>query len=551
MTNQNVTANYNTRRLKLYGQFDFNTPHVNFKGNSSNSIADSGRVSLLSRQTNRSYKINFYTYEAGLDWDITQRHQVSARYNGHFDDFVAPKRSDVRKYNPDNNSFSALTATTNIVEPYYFDHLNLGYRYKLDSAGALLSVDMHWMKYKNFSDGFLLSEPADTNHGSSQRRETLFFHQPGFITIRSAKADILLPFPKISFKAGIKASLVNNDNQFRFDSLSQGTLSEAKSMSNHFKYREAILAGYLSVSKKLEKTSLEAGIRIEHTDARGYTVKADVDNRWAYLQFFPSISLDQKIGENNKLNISVSRRINRPQYNDLNPVRWYNDPYFYYSGNPDLQAELAWVFSTAFSFRNGLSLTGTFNRRTNFISTLLTLDSQTTAIKSITANFREMNRLDLLALLPVQITDFWNVNLSGTLTHTSYPLSMIDGLKHLALWSTSVSLQQRLTLPLQVQMEVSAVYVSDELQGIYRRSQNFYADVGVKKSMLGNRLSILLNYTDFLRTNRYKAKSLSDFTDYQIYERKDTNRFGISIRYHIGNSSGGNKSNKTEEQERV
>jgi hypothetical protein len=322
-------------------------------------------------------------------------------------------------------------------------------------------------------------------------------------------------------------------------------------MSNHFKYRERILAGYLSVSKKINRTALEAGIRIEHTDARGYTVKSDVNNRWNYLQFFPSISVGQEIGEDNKLNISISRRINRPQYNDLNPVRWYNDPYFYYSGNPGLQAELAWIFSTAFSFKNGLSITGTYNRRTNFISTLLALDSQTTAIKSIIANFREMNRVDLLALLPVRITEFWNLNVNGTISHTSYPLSMVSGLRHLALWSTSVSLQQRLTLPAEVQIEVSAIYVSDELQGIYRRSQNFYADIGLKKSMFGNRVKILLNYTDFLRTNRYKARSLSDLTDYRIFERKDTNRFGFSIRYHIGNSSGSNKSNKTEEQERI
>ncbi len=162
-----------------------------------------------------------------------------------------------------------------------------------------------------------------------------------------------------------------------------------------------VAAAYLSVSKKIRRTSVLAGLRVEHTDAKGYTVKDGFTNSWAYTSFFPSVSIDQELKQH-KLNLSLSRRINRPTYADLNPVRWYTDQYFYYAGNPALVPKMAWLLSAAWTFHRKYILTATYGFRDDYMSKRLSVDSAGQAVKSQTANFSHLQRLDLLFLCPLQ-----------------------------------------------------------------------------------------------------------------------------------------------------
>lgn len=116
-------------------------------------------------------------------------------------------------------------------------------------------------------------------------------NQPGSVKIFSVKADADLPFRNFSLKTGLKYAEVENDNQFRFDSLQAGNFIEIEDISNHFKYKERIAAAYISGFKIIGKTAIEVGLRIEHTNADGYTIKKDISNTWDHTTLFPSLSL--------------------------------------------------------------------------------------------------------------------------------------------------------------------------------------------------------------------------------------------------------------------
>jgi len=551
MTNQTISAGLNTTAWNIYGLFDYNTPHSFTKSRSSNSVISNNDSLHLLRNNTTTYKIHYYTYRMGLGWQPTKHHQLAVHYHGYFDDFLADKYSTLRQSHTNGTPQSTLQTSTMIDEPYYYDALNFHYQYEWDSSKNKLSFDAHGINYRNYSDGTMTSIRLLPGSPAAGDPEQLLSHQPGFIRIRSAKADLHKSLGPFTLKAGFKYAFVSNDNNYQFDSVIQGIRKEALSMSDHFKYAEKVSALYTSLSRDWEKTSITAGLRLEYTDATGLTVKTGSKNEWSYLRVFPNLSVDRQINSNNKLNISISRRINRPAYADLNPVRWYNDPQFYYTGNPHLIPEMAWIVSASNSFRSRYILTASYTRRNHYMTKLLLRDSSTGAISSLTANFSGMDRADILLSAPFRITAAWSAQLTGGVNYSHNPVQDKTGQQFLQQWAGTLTLLQQFKLPCQIEADLNTYLFSNELWGIYRRYGTAFADLGLKKSFLRRQLDIVINCSDVFNSNRFKGKSLAGETDYRYYDKRDTRRLTLSVRYHFGGKDTGRRPNRIEEQDRL
>lgn len=552
MLNENLAASYRSRKLTLSASFDYNMPHRFMESKNGNTFVESGQQMTIRRKLETPTKIHFYTYKAQADWQLAPRHQLNAGYHGYLDDYVKDNAlSVVSKYNAEGKLLGIVKSNNYLEEPYHYDAANLGYQFQIDSLGKKLTADAHYISYRNFSDGTLSTEYFDPAGAPSAPNELLRVHQPGTVGISSIKADLDLPFQAFTLKTGLKYAGIHNKANYRFDSLLNGELVEAASMSNTFRYRERIAAAYVSAGKKFEKTGIEAGMRIESTWAEGYTVEAEIDNRWRYTKLFPSLSIDQMIDRNNKVNVSVSRRINRPTYSNLNPVRWYYDQYFFYAGNPYLKPELAWIYSLGYTWKEQYALTATYSRRSDYISRRLAIDPGTNAVISQSANFSNMERFDLILSVPVKPTAFWDIQFTGGTNYTSYPVPLLEGMKTLRKWAGNAIVNQQFRMPAGIQMELSVTWLSDELWGIYGKRSVFFADLGLRKSFAGNKFDVRFSFNDFLRTNRLRGRSLTDYTNYYYDDRPDTRRVSLSVKYHLGGSLQSGQARRIEEQDRL
>ena len=552
MVNENVTGSYRNNKLNVFGSFDYNTPHRYTNGKSGNSFVENGLPIRISRENQVPHMIKFYTYKAGVDWQINPSHQISAGYNGYFDDFVKDNaRSVVNKIDVNTNQIGSVHSNNYLEEPYHYDAANLSYKFEMDSTGKNLTADIHYVSYRNFSDGVLTTQEYGGAHEQIGETRQLQSHQPGTVQISSVKTDLELPFPAFTLKTGLKYAYVTNDNNFRFDSLINGRFVEASSMSNHFKYEEKIAAAYISASKKWARTSIEGGLRLESTIADGRTVKQGVDNHWQYTQLFPSLSVDHVLNNSSRLSLSLSRRINRPTYSNLNPVRWYADQYFFFYGNSNLRPEMAWLYSAAYTFKDKYVLTANYSKRSDYLSRSITVEPETNAVVSQAANFDKMRRFDLVASVPVHVSSFWNLQFTGGTNYTSYPIPLREGQSTIAKWAANVIASQQLTLPAGINVELTATWYSGELWGIYEKKSIFFTDFGIRKSFPGSRLDVRFSYNDFLRTNRYRAFSRSNFTDYQYNDLPDTRRLSLSVKYHLGGKLQSGQSRRIEEQDRL
>ncbi|MDD7884492.1 outer membrane beta-barrel protein [Flavivirga sp. 57AJ16] len=550
MTNENISASLRTKKINLYGSFDYNTPHRFTQNNSENTINEEGNTFRLNRENEKTYKIKYYTWRLGTDWQFLPKHNIGISYHGYLDNFKSFNYSKVNKIDNSGELQSYILSENNIIEPYHYDAISMRYTFDIDSLGKKITADANYTSYRNYSDGLLTTDSYDANQ-NKQNTQVLKSHQPGSVKIFSAQTDADLPFKKYTITTGIKYAEVENDNQYRFDSLQLGNYVEIEDLSNHFKYKERIAAAYLSGSKKINKTTIDAGLRLEYTRAEGYTVKEDLANEWEYTKLFPSLSVGQIINEDNKIDFSISRRINRPSYSDLNPVRWYSDQYFYYSGNPDLIPELAWIYSLTYSLKNKYIFSAIYNQSLNFINRRLSIDDNGTSIKSQSDNFGNRHRFDFTISTPFKLYPFWNILFFSDISYTTYPISELSGEKQLSKWATTLMLQQDISLPNDYKINLSAHWFSSELLGIYSSQPTGYVDFGIKKSFLNKNFVAQFTISDIFNTNRYQAHSLSEIIDYRYNDKPDSRRFGLTLLYHLGGNLVKEKSSKTDEQKRL
>ncbi|MFT3750203.1 MAG: TonB-dependent receptor [Agriterribacter sp.] len=550
MASENISVSHRSEKPSLYGAFDFKMPRNFWKGSSGNTLQDGTALITLQRQSESAYKPLYYSWRMGAEWQLLPKHRISMDYNGYWDDWKAVYNSTVKSVGAVGSLISSIRSSNRLIEPYYYDAFNVNYRFDIDSAGKKITAETHYVSYRNYSDAVMTTDIYDGS-GDFTGRNVLRSHQPGFIKIKSAKADAVLPFKKISVKTGLKYAEVENDNRYRFDSLYNGNYLEVENMSNHFKYKERIAAAYISASKKLNKTSMDAGLRLEYTKADGYTIRQEVNNQWEYTRLFPNFSLEQEIAVGDKLSFSVSRRINRPSYSQLNPVRWYTDQYFYYAGNPNLLPEMAWLSSVGYTLKQKYVFTFSYARNSHYINRKLIIDSNGVSIKSLAANLGNMHRLDMMVSVPLQVFSFWELQLMPDLSYMSYPVSQLSGEKILSKWFATISLEQQFKFPAGIKVDISMQYYSAGLRGIYITRPNFYTDLGLKKSILKNRLDLQLTCSDIFNTTRYRGVSQSSITDYHYNDKPDTRRIGITLHYHMGNDLIKSSSKKTDEQERL
>ncbi len=112
---------------------------------------------------------------------------------------------------------------------------------------------------------------------------------------------------------------------------------DSLAIKNSYFYSELINGGFALLKLKKNKLSGQVGVRVENTNNVG---KLDTESdkfKQNYFSFFPSLHLMLELNENNFINASYSRRIQRPRASDTSPFILFSENLFEATtGNPDL-----------------------------------------------------------------------------------------------------------------------------------------------------------------------------------------------------------------------
>jgi hypothetical protein len=163
------------------------------------------------------------------------------------------------------------------------------------------------------------------------------------------QADFVQPFGEDSkFETGLRAALRTIDNDFLVQEEQDGQFETLSGFDDNLAYKENIYAAYAIVGHKVNKFSMQAGLRAELTDIEARLIKSNVNNDQYYFSLFPSSTVSYEIAKDNQVQLSYSRRLSRPYFRNLLPFSNFNDPRNNRFGNPALRPEFTNSFELGY-----------------------------------------------------------------------------------------------------------------------------------------------------------------------------------------------------------
>ncbi|HEX4180568.1 MAG TPA: TonB-dependent receptor [Caulobacteraceae bacterium] len=115
-------------------------------------------------------------------------------------------------------------------------------------------------------------------------------------------------------------------------------------VTNHFRYHQQVNAVYGDYQAPLGAWRLDAGVRVETTLVRFYSITGETPGGRNELAAYPSLHIEREIGSDLKTTISAARRVTRPDPEMLDPFSDHQDTHNLRAGNPNLLPQDTWIY---------------------------------------------------------------------------------------------------------------------------------------------------------------------------------------------------------------
>lgn len=155
-------------------------------------------------------------------------------------------------------------------------------------------------------------------------------------------------------RAGTEFEWTSNDYDNRGErGLAPGSTLPVPALTNQFLYDQDIQAFWFTYQKPVGPLTAQLGLRFEAVQIDINQVTSAITDENKYLGLYPTLHLSYELNESQQLTASYSRRIQRPNPQDLNPYVIYVDPFNLRAGNPDLDPQITDSFEAAWQLRQG------------------------------------------------------------------------------------------------------------------------------------------------------------------------------------------------------
>ena len=283
-----------------------------------------------------------YSSRISLDYYLTDKSTVGMTVSGLFTQGNTRTANQSNLSSQQNQLDSTILANNTENRQFKNGAINLNYRHDYDKKGSGLTADLDYIVYRTqldqafanksfYPDGALYDQTLQTGR------------LPAHIDIYSAKTDYTRVLPDgLRLSTGAKTSYTGTDNVADYFDIENGGPVPDYDETNHFLYRENINAVYVNGAKEYKRLSLQAGLRFENTNASGHQLgnaeKPDSSFNRGYNSLFPTFYAQYKLDSTSRQTIgfNIGRRIDRPNYNSLNPFLSPLDKFTYNVGNPYL-----------------------------------------------------------------------------------------------------------------------------------------------------------------------------------------------------------------------
>lgn len=503
--NLSGSVNYRTGKWNFFGSYGFQRDYDPHRYDEDRTVKTADTTYYYSMRNTGTGKSYGNTGKIGVDFIPSNATTLSYTFNVNQRTASATGTTNGQSYNslkePDL-TFKTLNRDEN---PSLTISNDITVRSDLDTNGKSINIGLTHTWVSNQSNSGLQTRAFD--HAANELTAI------GLDRKTPSKSDIHNVIFQFDFsmptsfgsklETGLKNETTLNRNQYEVFDFKNGSYVREEQLSNNFQYLENISAYYVMLSGPIKNwLEYSAGLRMEHTFINSNTSNVNRN----YLSLFPNVGLTAHPSEEQSVGVAYSRRVQRPDFSQINNVIFYSDPYTSWQGNPNLRPAFSDIVSFNYSIMKkkwmisldaeGIISKDMFSEGTKLDAEGITRSGVYNGSDAIFANVSLYTKYDP--------TKWWSIQMSNAYNYQNYSAkSGINNGKKVghqySLWlNTTFKFWKTASLEIGGWMNTG---------GVFAQGRGFPAgmlNVGLKKSFLKNKLSVTVSGKNLLNTMNFR-----------------------------------------------
>lgn len=476
--------------------------------------------------------------KAGIDLFASEKTTLGIVVGGNYN----IRKTDINGFtnilNANGGLDSINKAENSNRDPWYNYSGNFNLKHVIDKKGKEITSDVDYVKYvsrnKQNSDNYTFS-PAGSQLSTPY---LLRGYLPSYIDIYSARVDYVHPLKNnAKFEAGVKSSYVTTDNDAQFtyyNATDSKWAIDAK--SNHFIYKENINAAYVNTSKQMKKWGVQLGLRLENTNAKGNQITDHNTFDRHYTQLFPTAYVSYALNKTNNFGLSYGRRIDRPNYQDLNPFKLFLDQYTYMQGNPFLTPQFSHNIELSHNYKGQLNSSVNYTRTTDIIAAVLIQNDTSRITFRTRRNLATRRNIGASISYNKPLTKYWTISVFTNVYNNYYQGVINEAPLSVEFTAFNMNVNNQFRFKKGWSGEISGFFRSKGLEGggtLVTEPMGTFS-FGGSKQILKTKGTLRLSIRDPFYLQKFKGYTKFDNIDFTINSKNDTRQVSLAFTYRFG-----------------
>jgi iron complex outermembrane receptor protein len=482
-----------------------------------------------------------HNYKAGVDYYMNTKNTLGVMVIGNFSNIDGTTESDNNIKNFETlETDSILHSDQTITNVVNNINLNLNHHYS-DTLGHDLTTDFDYGYYdgerNNYQPNIYTTPDGITVLGANYYRSIT----PTVIKILTLKSDYSQNLWKGKLGLGYKISRVNTDNIYDFYNIEGDIESFDLSRSNHFVYTENVNALYLNYQHTIKKFDLQTGVRMENTGSIGNLISASANTvnkkvKRDYTDFFPSAGITYNANKDNSIGLIYSSRIDRPNYQELNPFVFKLDELSYRKGNPFLDPQYSNTFELSHTYKYTITTSVSYSHTRDYFAQIT--DTLPDGISFITTeNLASEDVIGGNVGGSLQPLKWYSLYFNAGVYNQAYDADFGNGKTiNTSVTAFNFYAQNTIKLPMNFSFEISGWYSSGGVWGgSFVTDEQGSLDLGMQKKLFHEQATFKLAYTDVLNTAPWNSYNTYGGIVIKAHGNWESQLFRASFTWNFGN----------------
>jgi outer membrane receptor protein involved in Fe transport len=490
----NLNVNYKTEKFNLFTNIGYR--YSNFFGERTRyqSALRNGTTRILNEFEDQKRNDDHFNFYIGGDYYFNDKNTLTISY---FNDRIQNTDETDLNYTYSNLTGevdSIITQVENYSEPQNFNQLEIDYVKTFDQRGQKFTTSI---VYDWWND--------DENESLVQQYLIPFSEEEIKIKTRDIESskDFLIQADFVSPLANdakLEAGFRTEIREITSDYMASFNGEQLSSFNNVLDYNERIYGAYFQYGKRVNKFNYLLGLRTEYSDIRIEDRDLEFTDDKKYIGLFPTAHLTYNFSDKMNMQLSYSRRINRPRFWQLNPFGGLSDIRNRFVGNPDLNPMYTDSYELGILKRwENITFNPSiyFQHNTDFFQFVTTLDDQGNFLR-FPVNLSYENRAGIEMSTTYTPTkwlrlsaefNYYQFKQTGEYENINYDTEDNN-------WSARIN--SRMKFKKGLTMQGTFNYRAENQSGQNLTKAQKSLDFGISKDLVGDKANVAFNFRNIL-----------------------------------------------------